>query len=175
MRFSKLFLLLVLLCAITNAGIAGNSDLNITCVAKKAEDGAIQGDKLPGGVSSKTEKWNYTVTLENKSLSAMSGLEVKYVIFYRQEQIASKSSARLQRTTGSSNVKMINPQGKESFATSLVELKKEVLNGSYYFTNGGKTKADDSVAGIWIRVFQNGNLFAEFIKPPSLANKEKFE
>jgi len=167
--------LLAALFGLTPVAHAGNSDVDITCTAKKTDDGDAGGDKNEGGVSSSSEKWGYAVTIENKAFNALTNLEVKYVIFYKQEQIGSKGAARVQRLSGSNTINTILPHEKGSFTSDSVELKKSVLNGNYIFSNGGKPKSEDTLTGIWIRIYQNGNLFAEFIKPPSLSNKEKFD
>jgi hypothetical protein len=49
-------------------------------------------------------------------------------------------------------------------------------SGSYtYFLNGANPKAEDSLAGIWVRMYQNGKIVGEFTKPSNLASKEKWD
>ncbi|MEI8341723.1 MAG: hypothetical protein WCH43_09345 [Verrucomicrobiota bacterium] len=169
------FALIAVLCTLIQPVFAGNSDVVINTVAKKIEDKSAVPAAGEGSIAEKKEEWAYMVTVENKSFKPLTGLEAKYIIFYKQDQIGSKVTPRLQRKSGSCTVPEIQASGKNSFTTNSVELKKSVLTGNYYFTNGAKTKAEDGLSGIWIRIYLNGNLFAEYTRPTSLSSKEKWE
>ena len=115
------------------------------------------------------------MTVENRTFKALTGLSAKYFIFYKQEQIGSKAAERLQRKSGTCAVPDIPVGEKNAFTTDSVDLKKAVLNGYYIFANGARSKAEDSLAGVWIRIYQNGTLFAEYARPSTLPSKEKWE
>jgi len=157
------------------AAHAENSDVVINTVAKKLDDKSATPAKGEGSIAEKKEEWGYVVTIENKAFKPLEYLEAKYIIFYKQEQIGSKVPARLQRKNGTFAIREIPANGKNTFTTDAVELKKAVLTGNYIFTNGARTKAEDGLSGIWIRFYQNGNQVAEYIRPPSLSGKEKWE
>ena len=181
MKFIRRFTLLAVLATLVpsarseNANLVNNPDIVINSVSKKLDENTTAPSKGDGSIAEKKEEWGYVLTLENKAFKPVSGLEVKYVVFYKQEQIGAKTAARLKRQSGTGTIQEIAAGGKTTFTTDPVELKKAVLQGNYYFTNGGKTKAEDGLSGIWFRVYQNGKLFAEYVRPASLAGKEKWE
>jgi len=156
---------------------AGDADLDITCQPRKFEDKIVAGK--PSDEISKTQKWGYVVTVENKTFKPMADMEVKYIIFSKHEHLGIKGPARKQQDAGNYTIQQIAPNDKVTFNTSSVELTKTALVGAgstyYYFPNGAKPKAEDSLTGLWIRIYQNGTLFTEFANPPSLTSREKWE
>lgn len=180
--------LTVLLWIPVQSARAGFDDIGFSCVAKKLDENVLSSGKEShknnagqdiGGISSKTEHWGYAVSLENKTFQPLTDLDVKYVIFYKQEQLGVKGPPREQRMNGNTPVKAINSHGKLTFETNPVELKKTRMlgpAGSYtYFENGASSKAEDSLSGVWIRIYKGDQMLAEFVKPPNLASKEKWE
>jgi hypothetical protein len=155
---------------------AGDADLNINCEPKRFEN-----EVVPGHISNevaKTQKWGYTVTVENKTFKPLNDMEVKYIIFSKHEKLGVKGPAHKQHDTGTYTIKQIAANDKATFNTSTVELTKATLVGSgntyYYFANGAKPKAQDSLTGLWIRIYQNGTLFAEFANPAVLTTNEQW-
>jgi hypothetical protein len=175
MKILRPFALIALLGALSPVVQAGNADLIINSVSKKFEENVTVPNTGNGSISEKKEQWGYVVTIENKMFRPVAGLEAKYVVFYKQEEIGSKAAQRLQRKSGTVAIPEIAGGAKTTFRTNPVDLKKAVLNGNYYFANGAKSKAEDSLSGIWVRIYQNGALFAEYVRPSSLSSKEKWE
>jgi hypothetical protein len=151
-----------------------NPDLDFSCVARKFDQDVNRGTG-EGGVAVTKESWGYVVTLENKTFKDMEGLEVKYIIFFRQETLGSKAAARLGRKSGSNTIDSIKAHDKTTFDTENVELKQTRLIGNYIFMNGAKPNAEGRLAGLWVRVYQQGKLLAELCRPPQLSSKEKWE
>lgn len=158
------------------AARAGDGDLDVSCQPKKIEDKvtAQKSDEV-----SKTQKWGYSITVENKTFKPLDDLEVKYIIFYRHEYLGIKGPPQKKQASGSYTIKEVASNDKVTFDTDPVELTKASLlgpvGGYSYFTNGAKPSAEDSLTGIWIRIYQNGNLFTEFAKPSDLTDREKWE
>jgi len=73
----------------------------------------------------------------------------------------------------------IDSLGKTSFDTDSVALTKASLlgppGGYTYFVNGAKPTAADTLTGLWVRVYQNGNLFAEYSYPSGLSSSETWK
>ena len=87
-RYSALFAAVSLWIGIASpAARAGMEDLEMNCVAKKFDQAAKVGSA--GGDANVTrEQWGYEVTLENKAFKDLTGLEIKYITFYKTEQLA---------------------------------------------------------------------------------------
>ena len=81
----------------------------------------------------------------------------------------------MKHKTGSSKIDTIKGHEKAEFHTDTIELKKASLAGGYIYPDGAKISVQDALAGLWIRVYQNGAQIAEFAKPTSLTSKEKWE
>ena len=155
--------------------LVSNQDLTINSLLKKTDE---KSAALPGNdthITQKIEKWEYQISVANKSFKPIPATEVKYIIFFKRQMIGMKTAPRLARLSGSATLQEIPGNQTAQFTTKLVELKKEFINGNYYFANGAKSNAEDSIIGIWVRLYQNGKLFSEFVRPPSLTAKEKWE
>jgi hypothetical protein len=157
---------------------AGDSDLNITCEKKKFEPrpGSITEPQHSGEGSTVTEHWGYKVSIENQGFKNLSNLEVKYIIFFKQEQLGIKGPPRKETISGTYTIPEIDSLATTSFETDPVKLTKSSLvgpvGGYTYFTNGAKPSATDTLTGLWVRVYQNGNLFAEYAYPAGLTSSE---
>ena len=162
----------VTLLAATQLVIAGNSDLEIHCTPKKIDETVNKASD--GGAATTKQHWNYEVTVENKTFKDLADLEVKYVVFLKQEQLGVKATATPRQEKGSFTISGLKPHEKKSFTTAPVEIKKSNLVGNWIYTSGAKPNAQDTLVGVAIRFYQNGQQFAEYANPPNLA-KEKWE
>ena len=61
------------------------------------------------------------------------------------------------------------------FPTSEVNLRHSQLDGNYYYIGGGMSKTDDGIAGIWVKLFKGETLVGEYMNPPNLTTKFKWE
>lgn len=152
---------------------AQDSDLNITCQKKKLNDTAPAQEA--NYESKETEQWEYTVTVENQSFKALSNLDVKYIIYVTRKQLGAKGPPRKGTTSGSSTIMSLESLAKTSFDTDPVKLTKATVTGGAYFADGASLTADDSITGIWVRVYQNGNLITEYTSPEGLNTTEKWQ
>ncbi len=149
---------------------AGFGDLEIHIQPKQVNQTGVQAQA--GATRFHTqEHWLYEVTVENKSFKPLDGLELRYVVFSKHEKFGSKDPAEMKRATGSLSIGSLKPHEKRSFSTNPVEISKTQLDGDYYFPSGGKEKAQDSLVGCWVRVFQNGQQAAEYANPSTLLHE----
>jgi hypothetical protein len=175
-----IFIAMAVLSLLPCAAHADNPALDFSCVARRADQQTkeAQGKTTNGGTDTVVkvkEDWQYVVTLENKdAFTPLQNLEIKYIIFFKQEQLGSLAAPRLGRQAGSTKIDSIKGNDKVEFHTVSVQLEKASLQGAYYL-NGAKTDANANLAGLWIRIYQNGNLIAEMCRPPTLSSKEKWE
>ncbi|MEY2537045.1 MAG: hypothetical protein QOG67_785 [Verrucomicrobiota bacterium] len=168
--------LLTTLIVVTGAGFvaagarAGTADMEIHVQPKQTDQSGV---KAQGGGSrfASKEHWIYDVAIESKSFKQLDGLELKYVIFYKQEKFGSKDPAEEKRIKGSVSIGALKPHEKRSVTTTPVELNKTQLDGNYYFSSGGKERAQDSLVGVWVRVYQNGQQVTEYANPSTLSRQ----
>jgi hypothetical protein len=154
-------------------GVAGDSDVEIRCAAKPTDQTVNKGSG-DGGVNETKEHWVYDVTVENKTFKDLANLDVKYVIFFTQEQLGVKAAPTKRQQSGSFTIDVLKGHQKKMFSTNPVELHKSNLVGRWIYTDGAKPNAQDKLAGLAVRVYQGGELFAEFANPSTLL-KEKVE
>ena len=152
--------------------LAGNFDVEIHCTPKKLDENVKKASD--GGANTTTQHWDYEVTVENKTFKELANLEVKYVIFYKQEQLGVKANPTPRQQNGSFSIADLKPHEKKSFTTNAVELNKSNLVGNWIYHSGAKPNAQDALVGLGVRIYQNGQLFAEYANPSILA-KEKWE
>jgi hypothetical protein len=152
---------------------AENLDVEIHCVPRKAGEKMNPGSG-PGGKSVAKENWVYDVTIENKTFNDLANLELKYVIFFNQEHLGKKEGPKAMRQTGSVTLPLLRSHEKKSFTTDGVELTKAHLIGEYHYPSGAKPNAQGTLTGLWVRVYQGGQQFAEYANPSTLM-REKWE
>lgn len=158
---------------VSNATGAGNRDLEMHCAARKLAEKTNPGAG-EGGKSVTKQDWVYDVTLENKTFRDMTNLEVKYVIFFSQQHLGKKEAPESKRRTGRLTLPLLRSHEKKVVTTDPTQLTKASLVGDYYFIDGAKIKVEDALTGLWVRVYQNGQQFAEYANPSTLM-REKWE
>lgn len=152
---------------------AGNLDVELHCVPRKASE-KVNAGSGPGGKAVAKENWVYDVTIENKTFKDMANVEIKYVIFFTQEHLGKKQGPEAERQTGTISLPGLRSHEKKALTTDAVELQKSHLVGAYYYPSGAKPNAQGTLTGLWVRVYQNGQQFAEYANPSTLM-REKWE
>ena len=165
--------ILLTLIASSPVGMAGNFDIEIRCVSKPIDQTVNRGSG-DGGVNATKEHWVYDVTIENKTFKDLANLDVNYVIFFTQEQLGVKAGPIKRQQSGSFTIDVLRTHQKKMFSTNPIELKKSNLVGAWIYSSGAKPNAQDKLAGLAVRVYQDGQLFAEFANPSTLL-REKVE
>jgi hypothetical protein len=148
---------------------ADNFDVEIRTVAKMV--GANQPQNQGHHATSK-ENWNYDITVENKRFQPLTELQVRYMIFYTTAELGSKEAPLQQHQSGSFSIDALRPQERKGAATTPIELNKSHIVGRRHYTNGGRIKAEDALVGIWVRVYQGGQLIGEYANPSTLSREQ---
>ena len=163
---------LVLLTAVwsTNVAIAGNFDVEIHCFPKRIDQSVRTASD--GGVNQTRERWFYDLTIENKTFKELTNVDLKYVIFFKQEQLGVKAAATPRQQSGSFSIDDLKPHEKKSFSANPVELNKSNLVGHWHYESGAKPNAQDTLVGLAMRVYQGGQQFAEFANPSTLLREK---
>ena len=156
----------------TNVAIAGNFDLEIHCFPKQVDQTVQRASD--GGANKTKEHWIYDVTIENKTFKELGNLDLKYVVFFTQERLGVKADPTKRQQSGSLSIDLLKSHEKKSFSTNPVELNKSNLVGHWHYESGAKPNAQDTLVGLAVRVYQDGQLFAEFANPSTLL-REKVE
>jgi hypothetical protein len=144
---------LIAVCA-ANVAIAGNLDVDIHCVARRVDQSVKKASD--GGANETKEHWVYDVTIENRTFKELTNLDLKYVIFFKQEQLGVKAAATPRQQSGSFSIDSLKPHEKKSFSTNPVELNKSNLVGNWIYSSGAKPNAQDTLVGLAVRVYQGG-------------------
>jgi hypothetical protein len=85
-----------------------------------------------------------------------------------------KADPTKRQRNGSFSIDLLKPHEKKSFSTDPVELSKSNLVGHWHYESGAKPNAQGALVGLAVRVYQDGQLFAEFANPSPLP-REKVE
>ena len=114
------------------------------------------------------------MTVENQDFKELTNLELKYVIFFKQEQLGVKAAATPRQQSGSFSIDSLKLHEKKSFSTNPIELNKSNLVGHWHYESGAKPNAQDTLVGLAVGVYQGGQQFAEFANP-SILLREKVD
>ena len=156
---------------------AADSDVNITVEKKRIQS---TSDHKATDIQKRTETWAFTVTVENQSVRPLQNLDAKYIIFYKTEKLGEKGNGKKATKNGDSQIASIQSLGTTSFVTDSVTLTRQSLigipGGYTYFGNGAKATAEDTITGIWVRLYNSdGSLFAEYAYPEGLTSSEQWQ
>jgi D-arabinose 1-dehydrogenase-like Zn-dependent alcohol dehydrogenase len=149
---------------------AADSDFETHCVAKKLDEKVNQGSG-EGSKAVAKEHWAYDVAIENKTFKDLSDLELKYIIFFNHERLGVKAAPTLQRQTGTFAIGSLPSHQKKSFSTEPVTLSKANLVGHYHYASGARPNAQDTLSGLWIRIYQHGQQIGEYANPSTLTKQ----
>ncbi|MDQ6623652.1 MAG: hypothetical protein M3Y86_09235 [Verrucomicrobiota bacterium] len=120
------------------------------------------------------EKWGYKVTLENKSFSAATGLEVQYRQFKLNDKVV--GGTNLVASGGSTKIDTLRTGEKTTFETTPVEMERFALRPGWVFSSDeAKEKTKDRMAGLWLRVLRDGELVFEWQSSPELKQSATWE
>lgn len=171
-RSVRIFLASIVLLLLANLVRAGNLDVEIHSVPKRADQDVKQGSG--GGAAVTKEHWVYDVTIENKTFKELTNLEVKYLIFFKQEQLGAKAgrphgvrvavsaSPRSSRTRRNHSVPIpLSSTNPISLASGFIPLAQNRMRTT--------RSADCGFA-----FTQDGAQFSEFADPSTLT-KEKWQ
>src|SRR5256885_2129862 len=98
-----------------NVLLAGNFDVEIHCAPKKVNEQVRKASD--GGANVTKEHWTYEVTVENKTFKDLANLDVKYTVFFKQEQLGTKTAATPRHQNGTFTIPALKPHEKKSFTT----------------------------------------------------------
>jgi len=93
-------------------------------------------------------------------------LQVRYVVYGKRQKIAQKPGEdKIEEVRGEAVVPSLKRRTPFVFDTPGVGLRQQALASNYYLEKGGQTKAADTIAGIWVKVFKAGAEVGEHVNP----------
>jgi hypothetical protein len=164
----------VLFCA-ASAALAVEK-VSISAQKKRADDTAQGQVKFAGNHARRVDKIAYTLTLENKTKAELADVSVEYVIFVDRQKLGEqKGEEHIERIRGAKN--LAQPLGHDpQFVTSKkVALVTQNRAGNFVFADGGRIRAEDSVVGVWVKVIQNSEEIGEYINPPTIKARQRWD
>src|SRR5712664_1152041 len=99
---SRLLLFLMASITVAHLSVGGNFDLEIHCVARRVDQTVKKASD--GGANETKEHWVYDVTIENKTFKELANIDLRYVIFFKQEQLGVKAAPTLRQQNGSFSI-----------------------------------------------------------------------
>jgi hypothetical protein len=161
----------LLLVILTTVGRAAPSDFDVKaepkCLAKDTSRTSIE--KIT------TEHWVYNVAIENKSARDYPDLEIKYVIYAADVVPGTKAPPKVIRKSGSTKLSAVKSHTKASFTTEPIDLVKSQLLQGVTYGSGARPRANDTLEGVWFRIYKDGEMIAEIARPATLLQKETWE
>jgi hypothetical protein len=155
--------------------IAEANNFGITVARKTADATVPKAVKSGEPLTEKTETVFYQVTVANTAFKPSAALKAKYIVFVERQEIGEKAgSEQIEKIKGSADVKELKPREKETFSTSEIKLKEKGVTGNYIYTSGGRIRAKDSLAGVWVKLYEGETEVAEYVNPTTLSNKHKW-
>ena len=148
------------------------ADFQITLDRKKAAP-----TQTRGGVEQQTsQKWTGTLRVENTSSKPSPELQAKYIVFVKRQELAQKAGPdKIDLVKGEAKITPLKKGEIFSLDTAEIVLRQQLLSANYQYSNGGQTKASDTVAGVWVRLFAGTVLLADYSNPETVKAKFKWE
>lgn len=126
------------------------------------------------GLDEKHYKGYYKVSVVNSSEMSFKDLKAEYRFFLFQNQIAAdkRSDGELKRFKGDVKISSLSAYGKYEFETEQAEMTETDLKAGWHWEGGGKGQSQDELKGIWVRIYKDKEVIAEFANPSNLSEKE---
>ncbi len=150
---------------------ASNTDVEIHIEPRELDQKAKTGHET---LAVTKEHWVYAVTVENKTFKPLQNIQIAYVAFFTREIPGAKGPAAANRKKGGLTVPLLQSHEKKEFLTEMIELNKTHLVGNVVWASGAKANSSDVLVGLWVRLMQGGQQFAEYANPSTLL-REKWE
>lgn len=121
------------------------------------------------------EEWCYTVSISNKSRADFNNLSVDYRVYYREDSIRkSDKKPPLQYDAGRIQIGRLASRNEVQLDTSVIALDVSQLKIGWKHRGTGKRRTEDSLEGIWLRIFSDGDLVKEYSNPTDLPRRQSW-
>ena len=123
------------------------------------------------------EQWGYSVTLLNRTSKVLNGIHVDYILFVRPDMEPGKSSTivPLKQKPGSKKLDTVDAFKSTIFRTdSIVVFKQQLKSGYIWAKTGNNAAIEDTLYGVWLRVYVGDQLVNEVCSPASISKSEQW-
>jgi len=166
MKRALLALALVVIPMLAQAG-----DFEITVQRKKEGLTPAKG----GTRLKSSQNWIGEVKVEYHAFKPSPELEARYIIFVKRQKIGQKQGEdEVEKVKGTATV-AITPGAPTTFYTSEVALYQAHMAPGWVPREGGMQRAEDSVLGVWVKLFNGTTEVGEHVNPTTLAAKFHWE
>ena len=120
------------------------------------------------------EDWGYAITLKNNTGKPVENLRAEYILYTKVDEI--KNTGRQPQTRAKAfalTFETLLANGRVAAKTDAVVTRKTDLRG-YQWRGTGDDDTRDTLAGIWLRIYQGDTLVLESASPATLAATEKW-
>jgi len=147
-------------------------DFQISVERKKT----FMPEKGEKGVERSIHRWRGEIKIENKMKTPSSELVAKYIVFVNRQTLGQKARGdTFEQVKGAATVPAINKMEATSVVTEEVTLHRAHVSPGFHLTKGGQAITNDSITGVWVKLFSGEKEVAESTNPPSLKARFKFE
>jgi hypothetical protein len=164
----RIMLGLLIFCGISGELKAGLNDVAITATRKKLDE---DKSRVGQSVTVKTKQVAYSISVQNKTFQDLKDITVKYMLFYDNAKPGEAERAQETSVRGSDAVPVLGRGETKIVETKPVVLTSAALDGGWHYTNGAKQKAEDRIAGVWIRAYVNNEIVGEYANPTSMTSR----
>lgn len=141
------------------------------------EETAKEQKKNQGGLQYTLYEGGYEVILNNTGDKDVPEVRVDYLMFLFRDKIGAKkrSDGTIERQKGSIELRTLKARSESRLPTKTFEMKETELAPGYVWSlqeAGHEPDSEDSLEGIWVKVYSGDTLILESSRPESLMHKE---
>ncbi len=150
----------------------GLGPIHITTNRKRVD----KEKKETGSHTISREEWVQVVELDNRSPRSMDNVTVKYRVYKLDDSHGAKrSEMSLIFEEGEHKIEVLERLKKEVFETTPVKIEVNSLKPGWYYTDGAKGTVKDRLHGVWLKIYEDGELIQEYINPTTLRTSHPWE
>ena len=130
---------------------------------------------ITGSVNVTNIQTSYSVTLVNRTNRPVENLRIDYVIYAETEERKNNGLRAIpSQVTGSSTLELLPANGRGSVKTTPILTRKTDLKGTATWSDANGDRQPIDMKGIWVRVYQRGELVFENATPASLSTANEW-
>ncbi|MEI8233224.1 MAG: hypothetical protein WCH57_00910 [Verrucomicrobiota bacterium] len=130
-----------------------------------------------GRIQKSSQNWIGEVNVTNHGFKVSPELELRYIIFVKRQDLGktAASAEHVEKIKGTFKIPSLKGGAMAANTTPEVKLRQGKLDSRCFFTNGGIEKSEDTVLGVWARLYQGTTQVEEYVSPTTLKGKQKWD
>lgn len=129
------------------------------------------GDVIKNGRTDEEAKWGYKILLENTSKTALSGLRAEYRLYVSEDNVHVKDKLEEMRVGKfAKELADLPAYGRVEITTDTMLIKSMRYRKGITSAGTGESRANETLVGIWMRIYRDNELVHELITPERLRN-----